>query len=84
MSFHYTHRHTISSRNKKYAVSNIYPIVDSEGRHPRVLGPVFLQLKDALAPFWTRPQHLSYLAWARVRTAIGPKRLARYSQPAHK
>ena len=52
--------------------------VASEGRHPRVLGPVFLQLKVALAPFWTRPQHLSYLAWARVRTAIGPKRLARY------
>ena len=51
--------------------------VGSEGRHPRVLGPVFLQLKVALAPFWTRPQHLSYLAWARVRTAIGPKRLAR-------
>ena len=47
----------------------------SEGRYPRVLGPVFLQLKTSLAPFWSRPQQLSYLAWARVRRSLGPKRL---------
>ena len=51
----------------------------SEGRHPRVLGPVFLKLKMIMAPFWTQPQHLTYLAWNTVRRSLGPKRLGRAS-----
>ena len=47
----------------------------SEGRYPRVLGPVFLELKTMLSPFWSRPQQLSFLAWSRVRRSLGPKRL---------
>ena len=48
----------------------------SEGRYPRVLGPVFLELKAVLAPFWSRPHQLSYLAWARARRSLGPRRLS--------
>jgi len=55
--------------------SHVIRVMLSEGRYPRVLGPVFLQLKTSLAPFWSRPQQLSYLAWARVRRSLGPKRL---------
>ena len=43
----------------------------SEGRFPRVLGPVFLQLKVTMAPFWSQPQRLRYLAWQGVRRSIG-------------
>lgn len=46
-----------------------------EGRCPRVLGPIFLQLKLDMAPFWTEPQRLRYLAWTSIRRSLGPKRL---------
>ena len=46
-----------------------------EGRHPKVLGPVFLQLKLLLSPFWAEPPHLRYLACNSVRRSLGPRRL---------
>ena len=51
----------------------------SEGRFPRVLGPIFLQLKLTMEPFWSEPQDLRYLAWNSVRRSLGPRRLQRSS-----
>jgi hypothetical protein len=51
----------------------------SEGRFPRILGPMFLQLKLTMEPFWSEPQDLRYLAWNSVRRSLGPRRLQRSS-----
>jgi hypothetical protein len=55
--------------------SHVLRVLLSEGRHPRVLGPLYLQLKLTMAPFWSEPQQLRYLAWKSVRRSLGPKRL---------
>jgi len=60
--------------------SHVIRVMLSEGKYPRVLGPVFMQLKLTMAPFWTEPQHLRYLAWNSVRRSLGPKRLGPGSQ----
>lgn len=39
----------------------------SHGRCIRVLGPVFVQLKSLLSPYWRQPQPLRYAAWTAVR-----------------
>jgi len=59
--------------------AHVLRVMVSEGRYPRVLGPVFLQLKLAMAPFWSEPQDLRYLAWNSVRRSLGPKRLEKGS-----
>jgi len=56
---------------------HVIRIMVSEGRYPRVLGPVFLQLKLAMEPFWCEPPALRYLAWRSVRRSLGPRRLER-------
>jgi len=66
-------------RSAERMKSHVVRVMLSEGRHPRVLGPVFLKLKMIMAPFWTQPQHLTYLAWNSVRRSLGPKRLGRAS-----
>jgi hypothetical protein len=55
--------------------AHVLRVLLSEGRHPRVLGPLYLQLKLTMAPFWSEPQQLRYLAWKSVRRSLGPKRL---------
>lgn len=60
--------------------AHVLRVMLSEGKFPRVLGPVFAQLKLTMAPFWTEPQHLRYLAWNSVRRSLGPKRLGPGSQ----
>jgi len=60
--------------------SHVIRVMISEGKFPRVLGPIFAQLKLTMAPFWTEPQHLRYLAWNSVRRSLGPKRLGPGSQ----
>ena len=52
-------------------------VMVSEGRFPRILGPIFLQLKLTMEPFWSEPQDLRYLAWNSVRRSLGPRRLQR-------
>jgi len=59
--------------------AHVLRVMVSEGRHPRVLGPVFLQMKLSMEPFWSEPQDLRYLAWNSVRRALGPRRLERAS-----
>jgi len=59
--------------------AHVLRVMVSEGRHPRVLGPVFLQLKLSMEPFWSEPQDLRYLAWNSVRRSLGPRRLERAS-----
>lgn len=41
----------------------------------RVLGPVFLQIKTAMALHWSRPQDLRALCRRTIRRAVGPSRL---------
>ncbi|XP_034237640.1 uncharacterized protein LOC117643086 [Thrips palmi] len=41
----------------------------------RVLGPVFLQIKTAMARHWSRPQDLRVLCRRAVRRALGPAKL---------
>ncbi|KAK3914057.1 Putative ankyrin repeat protein R841 [Frankliniella fusca] len=41
----------------------------------RVLGPVFLQIKTAMALHWSRPQDLRALCRRAIRRAVGPGRL---------
>lgn len=55
--------------------AHVMRVMLSEAKYPRVLGPLYLQLKLAMAPFWSEPQHLRYLAWNSIRKSIGPKRL---------
>jgi hypothetical protein len=55
--------------------AHVLRVLLAEGRHPRVLGPLYLQLKLTMAPFWSEPQQLRYLAWKSVRRSLGPKRL---------
>lgn len=45
------------------------------GRCVRVLGPVFVQLKSLLSPYWRQPHRLSYAAWNVVRRSMNPPRL---------
>ena len=45
------------------------------GRCVRVIGPVFVQLKSMLSPFWRQPQRLTYSAWKVIRQSMGPPRL---------
>jgi len=59
--------------------AHVLRVMVSEGRHPRVLGPVFLQMKLSMEPFWSEPQDLRYLAWNSVRRSLGPRRLERAS-----
>lgn len=40
-------------------------------------GALFLQLKLSLMQYWCRPQDLKYQCLKRVRSTVGPKRLAR-------
>ena len=56
--------------------AHVSRILLSEGKHPRVLGPLYRQLRLRMAPFYTQPQHLRYLAWNSIRKSIGPKRLS--------
>lgn len=37
------------------------------GRYVRVLGPVFVQLKSLLSPYWKQPPSLRYAAWSAIR-----------------
>lgn len=60
--------------------SHVSRIMLSEGKHPRVLGPLYAQLRLAMIPFWSEPQQLRYLAWNSIRKSIGPKRLNRGSK----
>lgn len=60
--------------------SHVLRVMLVEGKHPRVLGPLYLQLKTTMAPFWSEPQQLRYLAWNSIRKSIGPKRLAKGSR----
>lgn len=60
--------------------AHVIRVMLSEGKFPRILGPIFAQLKLTMAPFWTEPQHLRYLAWNSVRRSLGPKRLGPGSQ----
>ena len=55
---------------------HVMRVMLSEGKHPRVLGPLYRQLKLAMAPFWSEPQQLRYLAWNSIRKSMGPKRLS--------
>jgi hypothetical protein len=41
----------------------------------RVLGPVFVQLKSLLSPYWRQPHKLSYAAWRVIRHSMDPPRL---------
>ena len=45
------------------------------GKGAGVNGPLFVRLKERLAPFWQRPQPLRYQCLKRIRRAMGPKRL---------
>ena len=45
------------------------------GKGAGVNGPLFVRLKERLAPFWRRPQPLRYQCLKRIRRAMGPKRL---------
>ena len=45
------------------------------GKGAGVNGPLFVRLKERLAPFWSRPQPLRYQCLKRIRRAMGPKRL---------
>ena len=60
--------------------SHVMRVMLAEGKHPKVLGPLYLKLKLAMCPFWDEPQHLRYLAWNSIRRSIGPKRLATSSK----
>ncbi len=60
--------------------SHVKRVMLAEGKHPKVLGPLYLKLKLAMCPFWDEPQHLRYLAWNSIRRSIGPKRLAASSK----
>lgn len=42
------------------------------GRFIRVLGPVFVQLKSILSPYWRQPQPLRYAAWTVIRRHSSP------------
>lgn len=42
------------------------------GRFIRVLGPVFVQLKSILSPYWKQPQPLRYAAWTVIRRHSSP------------
>ena len=46
------------------------------GKGAGVNGPLFVRLKERLAPFWSRPQPLRYQCLRRIRRAMGPKRLS--------
>lgn len=39
-------------------------------------GPLFLQLKGSLMPFWCKPQELRYQCLKSIRRSLGPKRLS--------
>lgn len=43
---------------------------------PRVLGPLFQQIKDALSGYWSQPQGLQYSCWRALRQSLGPARLS--------
>lgn len=45
-------------------------------RCPRVLGPIFQQIKTALAGYWSQPQGLQYSCWRAVRTSLASTSLA--------
>jgi hypothetical protein len=45
-------------------------------RSPRVLGPIFQQIKSALAGYWNQPQGLQYSCWRAVRRAVRPLSIA--------
>ena len=60
--------------------THVQRVMVTEGKHPKVLGPLYLKLKLAMCPFWSEPQHLRYLAWNSIRRSIGPKRLSSRSQ----
>lgn len=44
------------------------------GRCVRVLGPVFVQLKAILSPYWRQPPPLRYAAWTVIRKRASPAR----------
>jgi hypothetical protein len=60
--------------------SHVMRVLLREGKHPRVLGPLYAQIRLAMTPFWSEPQQLRYLAWNSIRKSIGPKRLNRDSK----
>lgn len=60
--------------------SHVVRVMLVEGRHPRVLGPLYRALTTSMAPFWSEPQQLRYLAWNSIRKSLGPKRLSRGSR----
>ncbi len=45
------------------------------GKGAGVNGPIFLRLKERMAPFWSRPQPLRYQCLKGIRKAMGAKRL---------
>ena len=45
------------------------------GKAASVNGPLFLRVKSAMAPYWSRPQTLKYQCLKRIRRSLGPKRL---------
>jgi hypothetical protein len=45
------------------------------GKGASVNGPLFIKLKETMAPFWSRPQSLKYQCLKRIRRSMGPKRL---------
>lgn len=46
------------------------------GQYFNAMGPLFHEVKQRLAPYWTRPQPLKFLCLKQVRHLIGPKNMS--------
>ena len=51
------------------------------GRCVRVLGPVFVQLKSILSPYWRQPHPLRYAAWNVIRRHSNAGQLKQLALP---
>lgn len=50
------------------------------GKCTRAVGPLFLQIKQAMSAYWREPQSLSYLCLKTIRKSIGPKNLSQRTE----